>query len=491
MFESRRQHPVAAITKVLEIVRGNFITILVILFVGGSGDEETLLNLTWILGTIVVLLVWGILSWLRFSYRIEEDQLVIESGVLMRQKLYISKDRVQVIDITSGILQRMFGLVEVQVKTAGSSSKEAKISAVSKEVARELREKLRKERTDAEEADDEETAVETPRKIYRLGAKDLVVAASTSGRLGVALSIVGTVFSQLDQLVSDEQMVRYLESMVPTTASTSLIVSSVIFILVVSWILSFLGTVITYGNFSVQLKEDELVISHGIFEQKQLTIPYNRIQAVQVKEELLRQPFGYATLKLDSAGYGDQGGKSVMLFPLIPKAKVAAFVEQVLPEYAEQTPAVRPPRRSVRRYIVRSVLTALAIVIPLWLLLPLSYYSLLLLLPALFLGYQQHKDAAIGINNDTMILRYRLLSRNTVILKRYRLQTVQVNANPFQERQGLAHFTVTVASGSEGHRFTVRDLDVETALGFWEWPSVHAEQRELAAEQLKLKLPGF
>ncbi|MDZ7690214.1 MAG: hypothetical protein U5K69_03485 [Balneolaceae bacterium] len=61
MFESRRQHPVAAITKVLEIIRGNFITILVIIFVGGSGDQQTFLNLTWILGTIVVLLVWGLI----------------------------------------------------------------------------------------------------------------------------------------------------------------------------------------------------------------------------------------------------------------------------------------------------------------------------------------------------------------------------------------------------------------------------------------------
>lgn len=486
MFESRRQHPVAAITKVLEIIRGNFLTILVILFVGGSGDEETLLNLTWILGTIVVLLVWGILSWLRFSYRIEEDQLVIEQGVMMRQKLYISKDRVQVIDITSGIVQRLFGLVEVQVKTAGSSSKEAKISAVSKEVAHELRKKLRKEQAEIVE----ETDIEKTRKIYRLGGKDLVIAASTSGRLGIALSIVGTVFSQVDQVISEEQMIRYLESVIPATASTSMIVSSVIFILVVSWILSFLGTVITYGNFAVHLKDEELIISHGIFEQKQLTIPYNRIQAIQIKEELLRQPFGYATLKLDSAGYGDEGGKSVMLFPLIPKTKIAEFMEQVLPEYAERTPAVHPPRKSIRRYLLRSVLTSLAIVIPLWLLLPFSYYPFLLVLPAILLGYQQYKDAAIGTNNDTMILRYRLLSRNTVIMKRYRLQTVQTNTNPFQQRQGLAHFTVTVASGSEGHQFTVRDLDVNLADRFWQWPSSQAEQQAIPDEESPIMLPA-
>ncbi|MDR8389599.1 PH domain-containing protein [Aliifodinibius sp. S!AR15-10] len=488
MFESRRQHPVAAITKVLEIIRGNFITILLILFVGGGGDSETLINVTWILGTIVVLLVWGILSWLRFSYRIEEDQLVIEQGVLMRQKLYISKDRIQVIDITSGIVQRLFGLVEVQVKTAGSSSKEAKISAVTQEVAKELREKLRKEngKPVAEEEDEEQ-----PTKVYRLGAKDLVIAASTSGRLGVALSIVGTVFSQVDQVVSEEQMVRYLESVIPTTASTTLIVSSIIFILVVSWILSFLGTVITYGNFAVRLKEDELIISHGIFERKQLTIPYNRVQAIQVKEELMRQPLGYVTLKLDSAGYGDEGGKSVTLFPLLPRKKVTEFIESVLPEYAEQSYTLRPPQKSLRRYIFRSVLTSLLIIVPLWLLLPFGYYPMGLVLLAVLLGYMQYKDAAIGANENTMILRYRLLSRNTVILKRYRVQTVSTSANPFQNRRQLADFTVTVASGSEGHQFTVRDLDADQVHQLWQWPSVHTDSRAIPKEETPATLPAF
>ncbi len=487
MFKSRRQHPVAAVTKVIEIIRGNFITILVILFVGGSGDEQTLLNATWILGTILVLLVWGILSWLRFSYRIEEDQLIIEQGVLMRQKLYITKDRIQVIDITSGVLQRMFGLVEVKVKTAGSSSEGAKISAVSKEVANDLRSKLRKDQSEISEQEEAEEV----RKIYRLGMKDLILAATTSGRLGVALSIVGTVFSQIDQVVTEQEMILYLQSVIPNSASTTLIVTSIIFILVVSWILSFLGAVITYGNFAVRLREDELIISHGIFERKQLTIPYNRIQAIQIKEELLRQSLGYATLKLDSAGYGDQGGKSVTLFPILPKAHVTDFIKSVLPEYDEEVFTVRPPQKSIRRYMVRMVFASMAIIIPFCLIFSFSYLTLSLVLPAIYLGYLQYSDAAIGFNKDTMILRYRHLSRNTVILKRHRLQTVRKSANPFQNRQGLADFTVTVASGREGHHFTVRDLEEDQVDRFWNWPSVNSDQAEIQPEESSHTLPAF
>lgn len=485
MFNIRRQHPVAAITKVLEIIRGNFITILIILFVGGSGDEQSLFNITWVLGTILVLFVWGILSWLRFTYRVEDDQLIIEQGVLIRKKIYISKDRIQVIDVTSGIVQRFFGLVQVQVKTAGGSSKEAKISAVTEEVANQLQESLRK--GTSKEFPETEKRIET----YSLGTKDLVIAASTSGSFGVALSIVGAVFSQIDQVLSEEEMIRYIESIIPTSANSGFIVTAVIFVLVISWLLSFMGTIIKYSGFSVRLKEGELIISHGLFERKQLTIPYNRIQAIQVKEELMHQPLGYVTIKLDSAGYGNEGGKSVMLFPVLPKQKVSGFIRKALPEYAEQIPAIRPPLASLRRYLARMTLLALLVIIPVWLFIPGGIYAFGLLLPALILGFAQFKDAAIGTKENTMLLRYRLLGRNTVILKKYRVQTVENSSNPFQRRSGLAHFTVTVASGRDGHQFTIRDLEEENVASLWEWPSAGNKQSLFPIEESSLTLPSF
>src|SRR5699024_12236542 len=82
MSEYQRQHPVAAIAKALDIIRGNFITILILLFIGGG--EQSLFNLYWILGTIVVLLAWGVISWFRFSYRVEEGELFIEQGEIGR-----------------------------------------------------------------------------------------------------------------------------------------------------------------------------------------------------------------------------------------------------------------------------------------------------------------------------------------------------------------------------------------------------------------------
>jgi putative membrane protein len=60
--------------------------------------------------------VIGIFSWLRFSYRVEDGELRIESGVFIRKKRYIPFERIQSLDFSEGIFQQFFGLVKVRVK---------------------------------------------------------------------------------------------------------------------------------------------------------------------------------------------------------------------------------------------------------------------------------------------------------------------------------------------------------------------------------------
>jgi putative membrane protein len=467
MFESQRQHPAAALANAFDIIRGNFITILLIIFLGGGGQEANM-TLYWILGTFVVLLIWGLITWLRFEFRIEEGELQIRQGVFVRKKLYLTSDRIQVIDITAGPVQRLFGLVAVEVKTAGSSSKEAKINAISREKAERMKTLLRK---DAKEVDGSKDEVQQSR-IYALDSQDLLVAASTSGRFGVALSVVGAGFSQIEQFISDEQLIRFFETVMPRSTSTSMVVMSIVAILVISWLFSFVSTIIKYYDFVVEVRENELLITKGLFERKQLTIPFNRIQAVQIKEELLRQPLGYASLVIESAGYGEEQGNSTTLFPLIAKQRIYDFIDDVIPEYnteiSEQTSV---PKQGLRRYLLRMFWISLVIILLCWGLMPYGVYAWFILVPALLLGYQQYRDAGVAVGDDTIVLSSRLLSKTTAVIKKYRMQACQITANPFQKRLDLSNFIIHVASGNQGRSFTVRELTVNDAMAYRAWLS--------------------
>jgi putative membrane protein len=469
MFEQQRQHPAAALANAFDIIRGNFITIVILIFVG-SGGREANFTLYWIIGTFLFLLIWGVISWYRFEFSVEEGELRIEQGVLVRKKLYLTSDRIQVIDISAGVVQRLFGLVAVEVKTAGSSSKEAKISALTREKAEKLKALLRKK---------SETSGDTPnddpvahRKVYALDTRDLLIAASTSGRFGVALSVVGVAFSQVEQLISEEQMIRFVETVIPQSTNASMIAMSVFAIIAIAWLFSFGSTIIKYYDFVVEVRESELLISRGLFERTQLTVPFNRVQAVQIKEELLRQPLGYASLVIESAGYGESEGNSTTLFPLLAKPQIYNFVNEVIPDYqTEISERSKVPSVGLRRYLFRMLWISLPVILIAWGSIPYGVYSWFLLIPALLLGYQQYRDAEIAKGEDILILSSRLLSKTTAMVKKYRMQSCQVQQNPFQKRLDLGNLTVHVASGNQGRAFTVRDVDISKAMDYRRWLS--------------------
>lgn len=459
MFEFQRQHPIAALTRAFGLIRGNLITILVFLFVGAQREEFPFL--WWIGGGFAFLLIMGVAGWWRFLYKIEEGELQIKSGIFVRKNLFLTKDRIQVIDISSGVIQRMFGLVKVDIQTAGSTSRAASLEAVTRERATEINTLLRNNGSDEIE-DPQEVEDQKKRRVFSLPGKDLLIAASTSGRFGIALSILGTLFSQIEPVIRDSEMFEYFFEMLPSQTDTFLIISILLIFVAVAWLISFFSTLFMYGDFKVEVKEDELIISRGIFEKKRITIPYKRIQAIYVNEGLLRQPLGYGSVHLESAGYGDDKGTgSIMLFPLISRKKISKLLHEILPSYDIRIKGFKPPIRAARRYIFRSafLLTIITAVIY-WVLFPTNW---ILLLPILSIGWGwlNYKDAAVAWDENTIVLRNRNLSKTTSIVKRDRIQDVSISESWIQRFRKLCTLQVYVASGDHGKSFVVQDLERE------------------------------
>jgi len=100
------------------------------------------------IGTLALanaLLIGGwtaVYSWLRYGawgYLLRDEDLVIQSGVFFKLRRCIPRSRVQHVDITSGPLDRAFGLVEVHLFTAGGTGAVAVIPGLSPEAAEQLR----------------------------------------------------------------------------------------------------------------------------------------------------------------------------------------------------------------------------------------------------------------------------------------------------------------------------------------------------------------
>ncbi|NJP68690.1 PH domain-containing protein [Streptomyces spiramenti] len=77
-------------------------------------------------------------SW---RYREREDDLLISKGVLWRQMIVVPYGRMQLVEVTSGPLDRKFGLARLQLHTAAAAT-DATIPGLDPDEAERLRDRL-------------------------------------------------------------------------------------------------------------------------------------------------------------------------------------------------------------------------------------------------------------------------------------------------------------------------------------------------------------
>ena len=477
MFEPRRLHPVAAFLSFLKQLRELLIPFVLFLFIGGRGDDTFFQKIYFlgIGGIIIFLFITGILSWYRFTYRVENRELRIEYGIFVRKKRYIPQERIQTIDVSAGVIQRLFHLVKVQVETAGGGNDaDAILTAITASEAEELKSVLLNPSTDNENVDD---AGGKKEEIYfKLARKDLLVAASTSGGIGVVLSAALAFLVQFDELIPYEALFKEFEKVVRFGFVFFMLVA--VIVLLASWLIAIAGTVLKYANFTVIKKGDELMISRGLLEKRHLTIPLQRIQAIRISENLIRQPLGLATVYVESAGSssGKEDDFSTMLFPVVKKSSIESLIGMFAPEYQCEQEIHRVPFRALHRYLIRSIIPVIPLVVVAVIFLrPWGYFSLLLIITSVIIGYIQYRDAGWAISDNQLLLRFRKINKVTILVQKKRIQALERNYSFFQKRKGLCNIQASIKASMTGKHFRVVDVDKESCLRIEQW---FAKQRE-------------
>ncbi|MFI8263998.1 MULTISPECIES: PH domain-containing protein [unclassified Streptomyces] len=93
----------------------------------------------------LVALVWGWVvlgrNWRSWRYAERADDLLISRGVLWRAQTVVPYGRMQLVEVTSGPLERRFGLASVQLHTAAAAT-DAKIPGLVPAEAQRLRDRL-------------------------------------------------------------------------------------------------------------------------------------------------------------------------------------------------------------------------------------------------------------------------------------------------------------------------------------------------------------
>lgn len=445
--QPRRLHHAAIVAEAASQAL-RLVTTIVVVALLGSGSAATVL--AYGAAGIVISIVLAWVTWNHTTYWLDDVALHLRSGVFTPDERIVPRTRVQAVDTGAGPVQRLFGVVELRVQTPGAADEdEIVLTAVTHAEAARLRRALGQPEPAA------------PAERVRLGVRDLLLAALTGPQISAAVSAVAGAYALVDNVVD----VREGEGFIARFDTVHEIALAAAVGLAAGYLVSFAGAIIAFAGFEVERDEQVLRIRRGLLSRRTQSVPLGRVDGVVIVEGLLRGPLGLATLRIETAAYGAERAAGRTLLPLVRRRDAEAIIARLVPALAVAPGALeRPPRRALRRFVLKPAVIgalaggALALVFPAaWPAVP------VLAIAGVIDGVRSYRAAGLRLAGEIVVVREVRIARRTLLARRRRLQRQALARTPLQAHARLADVSVTVGSGGEGRAHQLEAATAEAA----------------------------
>src|SRR5699024_4064971 len=98
----------------------------------------------------------------------------------------------------------------------------------------------------------------------------------------------------------------------------------------------------------------------------ELTIPYGRIQAIEVEQNILRKVLNVSRIVANTAASGDKKEEiNPIIFPLISNREIEPFLEEFVPDYKGINDGFHPPdKKGLKYYLLKNTFSFLLVLMP-------------------------------------------------------------------------------------------------------------------------------
>lgn len=354
-----------------------------------------------IVGCIVLaaacIVVYQVVSYKYLYFTLGSDEFSLYRGIISKKRVHVPYRRIQSVDQRASLLQRVFGVCTVLVDTAGGSANKAvTIPYLTKQQAEWLRAELFARKrgalagTSSQMAFGQATVPDSPVAArpraaegnvldagaavwsefggvfggaeldtgyvsyeYGLSNKELLLAG-LSGNTSFFIAIAG-VIGAVSQIVpvligmfprAGEDMVESVAAQMAGGFAGSFIAMIALAVLaaaLVLWLVSVLGTCISYGGFKARRRGSRIEVERGLLQHVFQGVDVERVQSVTIEQTLIRRLMGYCRIvvgKIDAASDGDEAAQSpvsqgVVVHPFVKMSRVPEILAGLVPEYAD------------------------------------------------------------------------------------------------------------------------------------------------------------
>ncbi|MDJ1089487.1 PH domain-containing protein [Macrococcoides caseolyticum] len=419
------------------------------------------------------------------KYWIEDDKLLLETGIISKKikEIYIGK--IQTVDTNAGLANQILGGVIMQVRTAGDG---IELNSISKNEAERLSnfltERKRQLRSDVADGDgsvvSDSAAVDHQLNvddrfevIYRLGFKDLLFMSVTSSGMFTVIAIILGLYSQIDEIIPLDGFLNPVKMLVGE--GYGYVIGFSIVLLMISYIIGIFVTAIKYHRYTVRYDGEVINVNYGLFERIDKYIVLKNIQSVKETQSYFRRLFNKTKFTVvttsEMKDEEEIGNDEIELLPFISYDKGYEIVHRLLPYNFNAVNHVIP-KRSIRRYF--QVLWLLIIIV----VNVIQYYwfdyawiiGLVLLVLTFITAIIKYKNSGYAIIDDELsISNGGLLSMTTTYIKERNIISLSVKSTPFMNKADLRNIEVDVAAGMLGSTTALNFIERDDAAHIYEW----------------------
>lgn len=439
-----------------------------------------------------------VLKYIYFTFHIDDDELIIQKGFLQKERKAIPLERIQSININQNVVQRILGIVSLEVDTAGSKTKELEIPGLERAFASQFKELLQERKEEiieqvSEASNDSESltlenasdvtmqadkeneypsaeqvqSIKTPQDttevvILQLSILDLLKVGITQNHLKSAGLAIGVAFGSwykikdiVEQYFEEWLQQFSLENVVSGT-SVGLAIAAVISFLFFSVVISMLLAINKYWDFSIVKKGTDLEVKMGLFNKKEIKIPLSKVQILEFHSNPLRKLLSFQTAQI----YQAQSTNNKLSSVSVPACKEAhrIMLQQLIfkqpVEETEQELHCNPFSYARLAFYVISVLATPLVIAAIYF----EVYAGVGLVIAVafflvFAAFMYGKNSKVIKDDDFVVFKKGWIFPQIIISPVFKTQAVEKWRSIFLKRRREAHFKLHSAAGTRGLRY--------------------------------------
>lgn len=415
-------------------------------------------------------------KWFNTEYYIKDNVLIYKTGIFESSKQEIPFDKINTIDISKTLIDRIFGVCTVKVDSGSTALKKSEFNIkVQYKLAEKLRDKILGTKNDNMDYEvfEEHKNEEPIKKVITI--KEIVIYAITKRKLAWAIGGYFAVMNFADDFerFTKTSVVNDLMDFININNSfledkiklIGIIVGVILFIYIIVTLLSIVFEIVKFYNFTIKVKDKSFNISYGLLSKKEYSIPIEKIHALKYKQGILQQLLGVYMLEVITIGYGDEANEKAILYPIANNKVKEEILAKILPEMIYSGEVKTPPKSSIKRFVFIKVLLPLIILIPLYFIIKdipsvfkLAVISIITLI-GILLGYLNYKNTSLGVTEKVIITSCGDLIKTTTLIKQSSVQSIEKVQNPFQRKDKVCDYKIDIYSNKLAEAVKVRHMN--------------------------------